>query len=254
MAGKINVRVSNQLWRPGVPTGGTVGQHLQKASSTDYDLEWTSLSDVFAEAGANTNITSLSGLTTPLSVAQGGTGVTTLAAYNTILVPAGAMISATTNPAESGTYEYGTNDQDFDYFAFDSGVTEERIMFPVVMPDNWDGSTIKALFMWTSATGSSVADTVEWGIKGVAIGDNDPLDVAQGTPQVISDSVLAANGADLQITSATPSITIGGTGSGGELVNFEVYRNTDGTDDMAEDAWLLMVYLQYSTDSNQAAW
>ena len=42
MAGKINVRVSNQLWRVGVPEGGDVGNFLQKVSSTDYDLEWVS--------------------------------------------------------------------------------------------------------------------------------------------------------------------------------------------------------------------
>jgi hypothetical protein len=38
---RINVRVSNQLWRPGVPAGGTTGQYIRKASSTDYNTEWT---------------------------------------------------------------------------------------------------------------------------------------------------------------------------------------------------------------------
>jgi hypothetical protein len=37
---RINVRVSNQLWRPGVPSGGTTGQWLKKSSSTSYDTEW----------------------------------------------------------------------------------------------------------------------------------------------------------------------------------------------------------------------
>jgi hypothetical protein len=39
----------------------------------------------YATSGANSNITSLSGLTTPLSVAQGGTGATTLTANNIVL-------------------------------------------------------------------------------------------------------------------------------------------------------------------------
>jgi len=39
----------------------------------------------YATSGANSNITSLSGLTTPLSVAQGGTGATTLTANNVVL-------------------------------------------------------------------------------------------------------------------------------------------------------------------------
>jgi hypothetical protein len=43
-----------------------------------------------AARGANSDITSLTGLTTALSVAQGGTGVATVAAYLALLVTAGA--------------------------------------------------------------------------------------------------------------------------------------------------------------------
>lgn len=42
MAERINVRVSNQIWRPGVPAGGTAGQFIKKSSSSDYATEWTS--------------------------------------------------------------------------------------------------------------------------------------------------------------------------------------------------------------------
>jgi len=41
----------------------------------------------------------------------------------------------------------------------------------------------------------------------------------------------------------------------GDILTFEVYRNTDGTDDMAEDAHLFGVWLQYKTsNSTVAAW
>lgn len=43
-----------------------------------------------AESGANASITSLTGLTTPLSVSRGGTGVATLAAYLASLLTVGA--------------------------------------------------------------------------------------------------------------------------------------------------------------------
>ncbi len=42
-----------------------------------YKESFTQLSSLFATSGANTNITSLAGLTTPLSIAQGGTGSAT---------------------------------------------------------------------------------------------------------------------------------------------------------------------------------
>lgn len=175
--------------------------------------------------------------------------------YETLLIPAGAMIPCTTNPAESGTNEYGTNDIDFDYFAFDAGATEERIQFTLPsMPENWDLGTVKVKVSWSSATGSTAGDTVEWGIMAGALSDNDAIDATLGTPVTISDTLLADNGGDLQITSATAVLTIGGTPVLGDQIQFEVYRNTDGTDDMAEDAWLFGIEIQYLVDQAVAGW
>jgi len=64
----------------------------------------TIVSDVNTNAvaqGANSTITSLSGLTTPLSVAQGGTGVDTLTAH-AVLVGAGSSDVVTAGPGTSG--------------------------------------------------------------------------------------------------------------------------------------------------------
>jgi hypothetical protein len=174
--------------------------------------------------------------------------------YDTLYVDAAAMVPCTTNPALQSTYEYGTNDIDVDLFAFDAGVTEERVQFKNIMPDNWDGGTIKAKFYWSSATGSTIGDTVEFGIKAGALSDSDAIDAVLGATQVISDTLLADNGADLQVSGATPAITIGGTPALGDMIMFEAYRNTDGVDDMAEDAWLMGVLIQYKKTTNVAAW
>lgn len=174
--------------------------------------------------------------------------------YDTIYIDAGAMVPCTTNPALQGTHEYGTNDIDIDHYAFDGGATEERTQFKLKMPENWDRGTIKAKFDWSSATGSTAGDTVEWGIKAGALSNSDVIDAALGTPQVISDVLLANNGADLQISGATPAITVGGTPALGDIIIFEVYRNTDGTDNMVEDAWLMGVTLQYKKNAIVLAW
>jgi hypothetical protein len=174
--------------------------------------------------------------------------------YANIYVDAGAMVPCTTDGAEPGTHEYATNKIDLDHYAFDSGSTKERVQFKMVMPEDWDRSTIKVKFYWSSATGSSIADTVEWAIRGRAISDDDPIDGAFGTAQVISDAVLAADGGDLQVSAATPALTIGGTPALGDMIVFEVYRNTDGTDDMAEDAWLMGVMIQYQKAFAITAW
>ncbi len=174
--------------------------------------------------------------------------------YDTIYIDAGAMIPCTTNPALAGTKEYGTNDIDLDYYAFDSGATEERVQFKIKLSESWNLGTIKAKFDWSSDTGSTAGDTVECGIKVGALSNDDAIDTALGTPQVITDTLLANNGTDLQITAATPAITIAGTPAINDMLVFEIYRNTDGTDDMAEDAYLYSVTLQYAKTALVNAW
>lgn len=46
----------------GVPTGGTPGQVLSKASGTDYDTEWTTLNPVVSVSGSTPTITALPGI------------------------------------------------------------------------------------------------------------------------------------------------------------------------------------------------
>jgi hypothetical protein len=161
---------------------------------------------------------------------------------------------APTDGAETGTYEKATNKNAADYFAFDSGATEESVQFNWKMPFDWNGGAVKFLFDASSDTGSTAGDTFEIGVSGVAINNSDALDVAQGVPQVISDTLLADNGADNQVTDATPAITIAGSPIPGSWVNFRIYRNTDGTDDMAEDLWLLNAVMQYQKSDVQEAW
>jgi hypothetical protein len=67
-----------------IPSGATF---LLKASNlSDVANATTSRTNlVAAKSGANSDITSLTGLTTPLTVAQGGTGAATLTANNVLL-------------------------------------------------------------------------------------------------------------------------------------------------------------------------
>lgn len=173
----------------------------------------------------------------------------------TFEMPAAGMVPNATNGPASGTTEKATNDVNFDYLAFDA-TTSELACFSTVPPEDWDRSTIKAKFYWTSATGSTTGDTVEWGLKAKFARNDDAIDAAWGTGQVISDALTADNGADLQISGATPAITIGGTGAAGCMVDFCVYRNVSGTDDMTEDAWLRSVVIEYSVSgtTSQLAW
>lgn len=163
----------------------------------------------------------------------------------TIWAPANAMVPIIDSGAQPGVYEYGTNDNRRAYFAFD-GAKEEYVCFDLPLPEGWNRSTIKAKFYWSSDTGSTAGDTVEWEIAGTAVSNDDALDVAMGTSQVVSDTLLANNGGDLQVTAATPAINVGGTPALGDMVQFKVSRNVGGTDNMTEDAWLFGVLIQIS--------
>jgi hypothetical protein len=174
--------------------------------------------------------------------------------YSTFYVPAGAMIARTTNPAAYGSTEEASNDVMVSYFAFDGGATEEHAQFSVVMPETWDRSTVKVKFIWASATSSTAGDTVEWGIRAAAVSNDDALDTSWGTAVTVSDTLLADNGTDQQTTAATGALTVGGTPALGDLIFFDVYRNTDGTDDMTEDAWLIGIVVQYLSNQVPAGW
>lgn len=181
-------------------------------------------------------------------------GIAAIFQYDTTYIDAAAMVPCTTNGALQGTHEYGTNDIDLDYFAFDGGATEERTQFKLPMLEGWDRGTIKVKFFWSSDTTSSGGDTVEWGIKAGALSDSDSIDAALGTEQVISDVLLADDGTDIQVTAATPALTVGGTPALGDMLILEVYRNTDGTDDMVEDAFLFGVWIQFKKTNTIIAW
>jgi len=176
-------------------------------------------------------------------------------AYDTVWVPAAAFIPSDTSGAAGGSYEYGTNDVNKDYYAFDTS-TEEYIEFSFPFPENWDRGTIKAKFYWSPGSSAcTAAEKVEWEIKGKACSDDDAIDASYGTSQVISDTVLTGEEGDMHISSATPAITIGGSPALGDLIDFKVSRNVgSANDNMAGDAWLFGVLIQFAVTNTISAW
>ncbi len=172
----------------------------------------------------------------------------------TLWISANELYTLATAGATFGTSEKITNDINSIYWAFD-GASEEFISFEKPFPESWDLGTVKAKFFWSSATGSTAGDTVEWELQLGAQSDDDAIDAALGTAQVISDALLANSGADRQLSDATPSITVGGTPALGDIINGKISRNVGGTDDMVEDAWLYGVLIQYREKATPAsAW
>jgi hypothetical protein len=160
------------------------------------------------------------------------------------VIPASAMYPATTQGAAAGTLETTTNKNDYNFvdFADTAGALYAEFLFP--LPSDYGGGTITAKFYWTanSVSGNSVV----WGIQAIAIADDEPLDVAFGTLQSVTDA-NHTTAYDLNISGATGAMTIGGTPAAGELVIWRVFRSSgNASDTLAATARLLAVVIEYT--------
>lgn len=161
--------------------------------------------------------------------------------YKTIVLPAASMSPTTTaGCATVTTVEAGTNDVDYKVLDFDQ-TTEENAFVSFAMPDSWDGGTILASFIWTTAASSG---DVIWAIKGRAFANDDAIDQAYGTAQTVTDSFIAAG--DIHISAATSAMTFAGSPAGGQWVQLKIYRDADaGGDTLNGDARLIAVSIKY---------
>ena len=158
-----------------------------------------------------------------------------------IWIPASAWIPKTTAGCGVDSRETTTNDQNFDELLFDTG-SDEFADALVIMPSNYDNGTITARFYWTAASGSG---GVAWGIQGRVWANDDALDTAAGTAQLVTDTLIAAN--DMHITSATSAMTVGGTPAANTPIQFTIYRDvSDAADTLAVDARLLGVEILFN--------
>ena len=163
----------------------------------------------------------------------------------TIWIPAGAMVAATTNGAASAQIETTTNDINVAVLDFDDS-TDEFAHFQIQMPKSWDEGTLIAQFVWqTTATSGNCI----WGIQAVAFANSDALDTAFGTAVTVTDAAEAAAG-DVIITAETSGMTVAGSPGAEEYVAFRVYRDAnDGSDTMTGDARLMGVKIHYTVDA-----
>lgn len=163
---------------------------------------------------------------------------------HTIWVPAGAMIKRTTNGAAATTTELATNDVMLSTFDFDQ-TTEEGVGFWIAFPKGWNEGSVTFVPYWTAASGSG---GVVWGLAARALSDDDALDQAVSGQQTSTDTLITAN--DCHIGSESAAITIGGTPAEGDIVYFEVTRETgSGSDTLTADAKLIGIKILMTTNA-----
>ena len=160
-------------------------------------------------------------------------------------IPAEDWTPPTTNGAQAGIRILATNLQALYYYAFDT--TTSEILWAKWLPKKrYDGGTITFAPIWTAESGSG---TVKFDLAGVAASNDDTLDVAPGTLQGSTDTLLTAG--DVHIGPTSSAITLAGTFADGDYVWLKLTR--DVADTLGVDAQFLGLKIYYTTDQGNDA-
>jgi len=209
----------------------------------DFILGSTAVTSTAAELNILDGVTSTAAELNKLD----GVGTLKQAGKETIWVPASAMQPTTSNGCSAlTTVETTAGRPDMVVLDFDDG-SDEHAQFSVAFPKSYNLGTVTFRAYWT--TTATDTDGCTWGLQGVAMNDNETIDIAYGTAVVVDD---AAQGAaeELYITAESGAITIAGTMADEDLCFFRVFRDvSDSNDDMAEDARLIGIKLFFTTDA-----
>jgi hypothetical protein len=162
-------------------------------------------------------------------------------------IPASAMIARNTNGAAVGLSELTTNKVMLSTLDFDPS-TVEYAQFQVAMPKSWNEGTVTFQPIWSHGA-TTTNFKVSWGLQGMALSNDDPMDAAFGTAQYSNDTGGTTD--DIYIGDESAAVTIGGTPAAQDVVVFQVLRKADdGTNDtLAIDAKLIGVRLTITTDA-----
>jgi hypothetical protein len=163
-----------------------------------------------------------------------------------IWVPVNAMLPTTTNGcAAVAKVETTSGRPDLYVLDFDKD-SDEFAQFAVAFPKQWNLGTVTFQCFWS---GLAETDGVSWQLQGVAMNDNETIDVAYGSFVVVDDDAQGAV-EELLVTAESGAVTIAGTPADNDLCYFRIGRDVSDTDDdMAGDARLHGVKIFYTTDA-----
>ena len=172
----------------------------------------------------------------------GATGATGAKNAGQLFLSAAGMWGALTTGAV-GPIQLDSGSNDINFFVLDFADGSDLIAFAqVAMPSDWNAGTVTAVFYWECENAST--NSAVWELAGVSLADSDVINTAVGTPQVIADANNA--NADMNISAATPAVTIAGAGAS-EMVMFRVRRvASNGSDNLAATARLIGVMINFT--------
>ena len=178
-------------------------------------------------------------------ISSGGLPVK-VAGKESMWIPALAMNPTVSNGcANHASVETTSGRPDMIVLDFDKD-SDEFAQFSIAFPKSWDEGTITYQVYWA---GIAATTGVAWTLAGVAVSNNETIDVAFGTAVVIQDDAQGAV-EEVCVTAESGAVTIAGTPAADDLCFFAISRDvSDSNDDMAGDARLLGIKLFFNTDA-----
>ena len=166
------------------------------------------------------------------------------AGKESIWVPAAAMQPTTSNPcSDLTTVETTSGRPDMVVLDFDKDA-DEFAQFSIAFPKSYNLGTITFQVFWSGIAATTDCD---WQLQGVAMNDNETIDIAYGTAVVVTDNAQGAV-EELYVSAESGAVTIAGTVADNDLCYFRVGRDVSG-DAMAGDARLHGMKIFFTTDS-----
>jgi hypothetical protein len=179
-------------------------------------------------------------------VLKSATAAVKIAGLETMWVPASAMYAASTSGADPQQVETTATRPDMKVLDFDAS-TDEFAQFSVAFPKSWNEGTVTYQVFWTPSntdTGNCI-----FGLQGVAVGDDDTIDVVYGTAVDITDAGIGVV-KDQQVSAVSSAITIAGSPAVDQQTYFQLYRDANaGGDTFTGDARVLGIKIFFTTDA-----
>ena len=167
-----------------------------------------------------------------------------VAGKESMWIPALAMKPTVSNGcANQFSVETTSGRPDMIVLDFDKDA-DEFAQFQIAFPKSWNEGTITYQVYWA---GIAATTNCVWTLQGVAISDNETIDVVYGTAVAVDD---AAQGAveELLVSAESGAVTIAGSPAVGDICYFRIGRDIS-EDNMAGDSRLLGIKLFFNTDA-----
>lgn len=161
-----------------------------------------------------------------------------------IYVPKSVMYPTTTLGASEAQIEV-TGALNYPVLEF-INTSDRGSQFNLVLPKRYNGGTVQVEIYWTA--NSTSTNGVVWGVRAVAISDDDALQATFGTEVLITDA-NKSSARDMNKTAESAAITIGGSPVDADFVLFQIARRTgEAGDNLAATAELIGARVHYTTD------